>query len=219
LDLSVQESDQGAQAIDQGALAMVMDSLDGDLRLAQMRQVHGCEVAVVSAPGWSTADALVTTHPGLALLVRSADCVPVLLSSAQGVIGAVHAGREGMALGVVPSIVDNMRLLGAQQISAWIGPHICGSCYEVPLDLQQRVGRLVPEAICTTRKGTSGLDLGAGVISQLHESGVEVEYVGGCTLEGADFHSFRRDGEMAGRQAGIIWLPKGDENDDQGWPG
>ena len=210
----MQESDQG----EQDALRLVMDRLGGDLGLAQMRQVHGRGVAVASAPGWSTADALVTTHPGLALIVRAADCVPILLSSAQGVIGAAHAGREGMALGVVSVTVDNMRLLGAQQISAWVGPHICGLCYEVPLEMQQRIARVVPESVCATRKGTSGLDIGAGVVSQLHEAGVEVAYVGGCTFEGADFHSFRRDGEMAGRQAGIIWLPKDDEGDDQGWP-
>src|SRR5215210_2095235 len=101
-------------------------------RLLFSTQVHGVEVTVVDGP-WSDgqppeADALVTATPGLALGVVVADCTPVLLAAPDaGVIGAAHAGRRGMAGGVVPATVAAMQLLGADpaRISALVGPAIC----------------------------------------------------------------------------------------------
>ena len=85
-------------------------------------------------------DALVTDRPDVVLLVRVADCVPVLLADpVAGVIGAAHAGRQGLVEGVVEGCVTRMRELGAAGIEAWVGPHICGSCYEVPEALQHEV--------------------------------------------------------------------------------
>ena len=88
-----------------------------------------------AAPG----DALVTAEPGTVLMVRVADCVPVLLADAgRGVVAAVHAGRPGLAAGVVPAAVAAMRALGADRVTAWVGPHVCGACYEVPDRLRGR---------------------------------------------------------------------------------
>lgn len=185
-------------------LDIVLDRFGAGSDLAEMRQVHGRQVAVMTGPGRPEADALVTTTAELTLLVRVADCVPVLMAAEQGVIGAVHAGRQGLALGVAERAVARMRDLGAETISAWLGPHICGSCYEVPADLQQLVGQQVPAAICVTRTGTPGLDLAAGLTAQLAGLGVVVHQVGGCTLEDENYYSYRRDGQWAGRQAGLI---------------
>ncbi len=83
------------------------------------------------------ADALVTTDRRLAVAVRVADCVPVLFADPDaGVVAAAHAGRVGLGAGVLPATVARMAELGAARITAWIGPHICGDCYEVPADLQ-----------------------------------------------------------------------------------
>lgn len=162
----------------------------------------------MTEPGRAVADAMVTTQPGLVLLVRSADCVPVLMAADEGVVAAAHAGRKGMSLGTVVAAVEQMRALGADRISAWLGPHICGSCYEVPEDLQREIGPAVPAAVCRTRSGTPGLDLAAGISAQLADCGVQVESVGECTRENRDFFSYRRDGNNAGRQGGLIWLVK-----------
>lgn len=140
-------------------------------------------------------------------MVRAADCVPVLLADPDAqVIGAAHAGRLGMALGVVPATVARMRELGGDRITAWVGPHICGSCYEVPVDLRDEVAATVPASRSTTSWGTPALDIGAGVRAQLTAVGVEVVDVGRCTRESPDLHSYRRDGARAGRQAGVIRL-------------
>jgi copper oxidase (laccase) domain-containing protein len=131
--------------------------------------------------------------------------VPVLLADpAAGVVGAVHAGRPGLAAGVVPAAVDRMRSLGAGTITGWIGPHVCARCYEVPEAMRDEVGALVPEAVATPTWGTASLDLGAGVAAQLRAAGVIVVEVPGCTRESGELHSYRRDGAAAGRLAGLV---------------
>ena len=105
---------------------------------ARLNQVHGTDVLVVDGPMGldevPTGDALVTTRRGLGLMVRVADCVPVLLADpAAGVIGAVHAGRPGMALGVATAAVAAMRELGASAIrgvagAARVRPLLRGAC-------------------------------------------------------------------------------------------
>ncbi len=178
---------------------------------ARLTQVHGDEVHLVAAPMGldevPTGDGLVTTRRGLGLMVRVADCVPVLLADAvAGVAGAVHAGRDGMVHGVVARAVEQMRAEGATSVRAWIGPHVCGRCYEVPAEMRAEVAAVVPASYAETSWGTPALDLGAGVRAQLEAAEVEVVEVGGCTLEDATLHSYRRDGSAAGRLAGLVWL-------------
>jgi copper oxidase (laccase) domain-containing protein len=136
----------------------------------------------------------------------------VLLADAdQGVVGVAHAGRQGVALGVISSAVGAMRELGAQDIHAWIGPHICGGCYEVPDEMRAEVTRVVPAAFATTTWGTASLDLGAAVTAQLEQAACTVTAVGLCTRESPDLYSYRRDGEQAGRFAGLIVLRGADD--------
>jgi hypothetical protein len=131
--------------------------------------------------------------------------VPVLLADAEaGVVGAAHAGRPGLAAGVVPATLARMRDLGASVVTAWVGPHVCGACYEVPEEMRDEVGALVPEAVATTSWGTPSLDLGAGVRAQLAAGGVSVVDAARCTRESPDLYSYRRDGLRAGRQAGLV---------------
>ncbi|RNL64996.1 peptidoglycan editing factor PgeF [Nocardioides marmoriginsengisoli] len=184
------------------------------LPVAQMRQVHGTVVDLVEdrrSPGLPEADAMVTARPGVVLLVRAADCVPVVLADPEHqVIAVAHAGRRGMVDGIAAATVSRMRDSGASSIRAWIGPSICGACYEVPAAMQAEVGALVPAAVSTTSWGTPALDIGAGVRAQLEAAGVTVVDVATCTRESADLYSYRRDGAAAGRHAGLIRLhPKG----------
>ena len=179
-----------------------------------MNQVHGNEVAGIgaaAAPGSGTetptADAMVSLGEPLAVMV--ADCVPIVLvgDRAEGetpVLAVVHAGRPGVASGVVPAAVARMRGLGAARLSAWIGPSVCGGCYEVPGDMRDDVAARVPAAWCTTSRGTPGLDLPAAVRSQLQDAGVGVKYSGTCTLEDENLFSYRRD-RNTGRFAGLVW--------------
>jgi YfiH family protein len=185
-----------------------------------MDQVHGASVAVVDAetPAPSgdplgrtvpATDALVTTDASTALAVLVADCVPVLLADeTAGVIGAAHAGRRGLADGVLPATVECMASLGArpERLTVRLGPAVCGLCYEVPAQMQQEVVAVAPAALATTRQGTPSLDIRAGLVQQLEGLGVRTPIVSStCTVEDEEFYSYRRDG-VTGRFAGVIWF-------------
>ena len=117
-------------------------------------------------------------------MVRAADCVPVLLADDSGtVIGAAHCGRPGLVAGIVPATVGAMRSLGAGPLTAWVGPHVCGRCYEVPEQMRDDV-------------------------AALERDSVEVVDLSTCTRESPDLFSSRRDGRESGRQAGIIRIAR-----------
>jgi polyphenol oxidase len=186
-------------------------SVESTPPVVRMRQVHGADVHVVG-PGAEppTGDGLVTTEPGVVLMVRVADCVPLLLADPDaGVVAAVHAGRPGLVAGVVTEAVSRMRALGASRVRAWVGPHVCGACYEVPEQMRADVSAVVPEAAARTSWGTPSVDIGAGVRAQLAAAGVEspdVVEVGRCTMEDEDLFSYRRQGVASGRLAGLVRL-------------
>jgi len=189
-----------------GAVALPVD------RFVWLEQVHGTAVRVVDGPATAplpATDAAVTAQPGLALPVLVADCVPVLLADVDaGVIGAVHAGRSGAAGGVLRRALEAMWRLGADpaRTEALLGPAICGGCYEVPAELQAAVEQRLPGSACPTRVGTAGLDLRAGLATQLTALGVaRIAVDTRCTAEDPELYSYRRDG-VTGRQAGVVWL-------------
>jgi hypothetical protein len=181
--------------------------------LVLMSQVHGTAVAVLDGPVTGgpppEADALVTAAPGVALVVLVADCAPVLLADpTSGVVAVAHAGRRGMAGGIVAATLDAMRHLGAQPgtTAALVGPAICGQCYEVPSALQDEVAAIEPASRSTTRSGTAALDIRAGVVAQLAAAGVaSIEVDPACTAESEHLYSRRRDG-VTGRFAGLAVL-------------
>lgn len=183
-------------------------------RVVSMRQVHGADVVVLgeddvgavrAAAASPRCDALVARSPTVALCVRMADCVPVVLADPDvGVVAVAHAGRSGVSGGVVPATVAAMRRNGAAEILAAVGPHVCGGCYEVPAALRDQVATQVPAAYACTRWGTPSLDLGAGVSAQLAAAGCRVVDRSRCTKEDPALFSHRRDGAAAGRLAGLV---------------
>jgi len=171
-----------------------------------MNQVHGNRIALIEqvTDEVPTADALVTGIPGISLAVMVADCIPLLLQSKES-IAAVHVGRRGLVNDVARAAIELMREMGATQITALIGPAICGTCYEVSEDVYQEVVDLHPSAASLTSTGTFSLDLPAALRAVLKDEGVEVKDESICTVESNEHFSYRRDG-VTGRQIGIISL-------------
>ncbi|MCC2310221.1 peptidoglycan editing factor PgeF [Cellulomonas chengniuliangii] len=182
-------------------------------------QVHGATVRVLDEAGSAhsgvagEADALLTGSSRFAVAVYVADCVPLLLADAQaGLVAAVHAGRAGLAAGVVQAAVDTMLARGADvgRVRASIGPCISGDAYEVPEQMRADVAAVVPEAWAVTRWGTPGVDLGAGVAGELARAGVRaVSRVSTCTFTDERLYSHRRasaEGRPTGRFAGVVRL-------------
>ncbi|MEV8372214.1 peptidoglycan editing factor PgeF [Kribbella sp. NPDC056861] len=207
-----------AQGDEADAIAENFRRLAGEFRVAEdgvvrVSQVHGNDVHVV-APGdelpvrpMPRADALVTTRTDIALCVRAADCLPVLLADqVNGVIGAAHSGRKGLYAGVVPATVAAMRALGAEHITAVLGPYACGNCYEVPEEMRAEVAERIPASYAETSWGTPSIDVAAGVTAQLAELDCTVIAATTCTIESENLYSYRREGAVSGRLAGLIRL-------------
>ncbi len=184
-------------------------------RVVYMEQIHSNTVTVVDSANddgtpIETTDALVTTQRELALAVLVADCVPLLLSDTEaGVIAAVHAGRMGARNGIVKKTVKKMVELGATPVNihALMGAAASGKNYEVPEQMAHDVEAKLPGSIAATRRGTTGLDIRAGLLRQLLSLGVQsIDSDPRCTIADEDFFSYRREGRT-GRQAGVVWLP------------
>ena len=175
--------------------------------LATLKQVHSAEcVAGAGRRGvLGTGDALLENTPGSVVAVKTADCIPLLLvDPGHRAVAAVHAGWRGTVAGIAQSAVAAM---GAQfgsragDLHAAIGPAIGKCCYEVGAEVAAQFGV----------NGRAHIDLAETLRQQLEAAGVGARriYVAGlCTkCLAAEFHSFRRDGEAAGRLysfAGII---------------
>ena len=171
-----------------------------------MNQVHGNVVAAVGEViiAEPTADALITQSAGIGLAVMVADCIPLLLASSQ-TVAAVHVGRKGLMNNVALTAIKEMRSRGASEITAVVGPSICGRCYEVSQDIYDDVSKTFPLAASKTQDGGFSLDLSRALIDQLQTIGVTVIDEGRCTVEDSNLYSYRRDG-VTGRQVGVVWL-------------
>lgn len=171
-----------------------------------MNQVHGDRIAIIEevTDEPPTADALITGIPGITLAVLVADCIPLLLKSKEAV-AAIHVGRAGLVNGISSKALNVMREMGAENISATIGPSICGKCYEVSSQMCDEISGLFPESESLTRDHKPALDLVAGLKAVLKREGVSIDDQSKCTVESVDLFSYRRDG-VTGRQAGLISL-------------
>jgi purine-nucleoside/S-methyl-5'-thioadenosine phosphorylase / adenosine deaminase len=170
-------------------------------RLAHGRQVHGTVVRTVRAgrelDHGVDCDGHATDATTVAPTVLVADCLPIAIAAVDAV-AMVHAGWRGLDGGVIEAGAEALRRLGATgPLAAAIGPGAGPCCYEVGDDLRERFGSSEPT-----------LDLKAIARRRLAGAGVDrVEDVGICTVCDDRYFSYRRDGEAAGRQAGVAWLP------------
>jgi len=180
---------------------------------AWLEQVHGTTVLGLdedALPGDRVADASTTSRPGRALVVLTADCLPVLLCRRDGTrVGAAHAGWRGLAAGVLESAVAAMDTDPADLI-AWLGPSIGPGEYEVGGEVRDAFLAADPSGADGFRPGHGDrwfCDLPALARRRLGAMGV-AEIHGGtwCTASDRDgFFSHRRDGHC-GRMATLVWI-------------
>jgi len=172
--------------------------------MASLEQIHSSEPLVADRPSGCVGqgDALLTRRPGVAVSVRTADCFPILLADRHcRVVAAVHAGWRGTAARIVVVVLEKMRAqFGSApgDVFAAIGPGIGVCCYQVGPDVALRF----------QLHGQVRLDLAAANRNQLLQAGVpgiQVEMPSVCTFcDAGRFHSYRREGERAGRQISFI---------------
>ena len=184
----------------------------GRTRVQWLDQVHGTRVHYVRRVGPAVeADAAWTDVPGVAIAVTTADCIPVVVADrANCIVGVIHCGWRGAVDGVIEATLRELPV-DADDLRAWLGPGICGRCYEVGTDVYERA-TVWPDAPSTfTATGTTGkwlFDLPAYVAGRLGSAGVsEVCRSNACTFHEDRFFSHRREGET-GRMATVAWIER-----------
>jgi polyphenol oxidase len=152
------------------------------------------------------ADALWTQTPGLAVGVKTADCVPILLVDPKKKrVAAVHSGWRGTDLKIAARAVEALCREGssAKDLVAAIGPSIRGCCYAVSADLAQRFRAQFGDGAAELRGEQWYLDLAPIVRTTLTEAGLpqeRIDLIQPCTSCDRRFFSHRRDQGKTGRQ-------------------
>ncbi len=183
-------------------------------------QVHGREVVCAEAPRNGAehrrADAILTAASGLTLMMRFADCVPILLyDPARRVGGLVHAGWQGTVLKTAQAAVERMRAVYGsrpEDILAGIGPSIGPDHYEIGPEVAARVrASFGPQAehVLHAPNGSVHLDLWTANRLILEVAGVRhIEIAGLCTAcDTAHWYSHRREHGRTGRFGAFLALP------------
>lgn len=170
-------------------------------------QVHGSTIVHAAGPppaAVTTADAVVTAHVRVPLVLLAADCALIALAT-DDAIAVVHAGWVGLLAGVIQEAVTRLRSIGRGEVRAVLGPCIHPEHYEFGRDdLDRAIAQIGPEVEGRTADGKPALDLPAAVRTSLLSAGVRAfDDVDICTAASPDHFSHRRDGET-GRQALVM---------------
>ena len=183
-------------------------------------QVHGVSVAIAEGPRLPEtphlqADAILTNTPGITLLMRFADCVPIFLHDPiRKVVGIAHAGWMGTVRGTVRLAIEAMQArFGSTpgDILAGIGPSIGPDHYEVGPDVVAQVRQAFGQSayrLLIDHAGATHFDLWAANRLALEKAGVwQIELAGLCTAcHTEDWYSHRAERGHTGRFGAIIAL-------------
>ena len=183
-------------------------------------QVHGVDVVIAEAPRLpeiphQQADAILTDKPGLTLMMRFADCVPILLHDpVRGVAGIAHAGWMGTVCGTVRAALDAMQTrFGCKpaDIRAGIGPSIGPDHYEIGPDVVVQVRQAfgpAADSLLEVRGGSTYFDLWSANRLHLEKAGVtQIDVAGLCTAcHTEDWFSHRAEKGRTGRFGAVVAL-------------
>lgn len=188
-----------------------------------LTQVHGHRVIDadnISADETFEADASVTSVSQRVLAIQTADCLPLVVTAGQEVLGVAHAGWRGLANGVLPALIDAMQQKCSSSLrhsfdrwQAWIGPCIGPSAFQVGQEVydvfvssNQTNRQCFVKEVAAPHKWRC--DLPGLAIHQFRQLGIErTTWCGWCTVTDDEnrFFSYRRDGRT-GRMATLAWL-------------
>ena len=194
---------------------------EGDWILTGCWQIHSADVRIVhnqqeakQKPGVlgddQYCDALVSNTPQILLMVKTADCVPVLIADSKtGAFAAVHAGWRGTSQSIVLSAIKQLQGeygARAEDLRAAIGPAANSCCYEVGREVIDQFKERFPQSghlFTPTRDDHARIDLQTANRDQLAGAGVSPERIHItplCTMDRTDlFFSYRREKSVHGR--------------------
>jgi YfiH family protein len=199
-------------------MVKVLAALDSEvIAIRWAEQIHGTLVASIEAEPGRThesaacvgrCDALITADPGLALVVWTADCVPILVAG-DGVVAAVHSGWRGSVADIGGAVVRRFEIeygVPPDHLQILLGPAISGPRYEVSREVIHRLGALgVAEDQWLADRHVDLRGFLKGRFEHLGVNRSSIRIVGPCTASTPELASYRRDGVEAGRQWSLIY--------------
>ena len=195
-------------------IAQMLDVFHRPVMTVGAEQVHGSSIAIIDrhqpiaqpVPG---CDALLTHLPGVALLIRTADCLPIFFADAtRSVVGLAHVGWRGLG-GLLPmrvvAALHHAYHTRAEDLHVAIGPSIRACCYDVDEEFATRCGSFVQR-----REGRLTCDLIGMAIEQLRRAGIRADRIvqaQRCTACETDrWFSLRKEGAATGRLTSLIMV-------------
>ena len=181
--------------------------------LVHANQVHSDGVSIVTKPGlYPNTDALITSQPGLNLVISVADCMPVMIfDKLNGVIANIHSGWRGTQKNITGKVISIMVSdFGSkpEELAVFMGPAISKPNFEVDKD----VADLFPGEYVSPKINSDGkyiVDTGSMVYQSLLSAGVQpgnIEQFNECTFNSAHLHSYRRDKSTSGRMFAVLGM-------------
>lgn len=180
------------------------------LKFVRCKQVHGADLIYLddslhlSETELKQADAMLTSSPGVALAIQTADCLPILVSCPdEKWIGAIHAGWRGIFGRIIPKVIQALVDKGCNlhECTVWIGPHIGAGSFEVESEVADQlvssVSGLLPQGavrrLANGRRLVSLLCLARSQLSEFGISSTQIKVIGSDTFTDLSLASFRRE--------------------------
>jgi YfiH family protein len=178
-----------------------------------LKQVHGTGVVQLPGPINQEADASLTTTPGVVCVVKTADCLPILVTNQLGQeVAAIHAGWRGLVAGVIEATFAKM-VSHPEHCLAWIGPSISQAHFEVGPEVRGAFLERHPDfspAFIKNQRDHYQANLAWMAEQILQKIGVQkIDQSGLCTYADSRFYSYRRNPGEVRRLASLIYLDAG----------
>lgn len=186
-----------------------------ELHFKKIKQTHS-DIVVEASDQVFEADAHFSSKPNEALIIATADCMPIMIFCEQTLrVAAVHAGWRGVENKIVEKTLNKLISTGSSQkkLHFWVGPHLLQSSFEVDQDVKDLLMSsqygLKEEEICFYKNNKYYVDLFKIVKSQIvHVTGLapKIEFLNIDTQTNSDYHSYRRDQKTKERNLSFISL-------------
>jgi len=162
---------------------------------ASMEQTHSNKIIHAKKPGTYKSDGIFTSSKNLGLVVKTADCMPILLKDKNN-IGVVHIGWKGVKNKIINNALKNFNL---NELLMSVGPHAQSCCYEVKDDVSKYLYKYIDK-----REGKEYLNMAQSLRDISNKIGFKIEFSSICTICDSSYNSFREN-KTRKRQYGFIW--------------
>ena len=170
-----------------GDIKKVLKEIKSDVNFAEMKQTHSSEVKIINNEGLYNSDGIETNTQNLPLVVRVADCIPILMKS-ENLISAVHAGWRGINNSIFEKSLKNHNI---KTLKISIGPHAKECCYEVKEDL-----KLLFPLSTLELNGKYYLNLRKRIKDFCVKENIELEVFQECTICDDNYYSYRNNKQL-----------------------